>query len=297
MTRPVFRFAPSPNGELHLGHAYSALLNFQLAREVGGRFLLRIEDIDIGRCRRDYEDQILRDLAWFGLEWEEPVRRQSDHFEDYAEALDRLIDEGLVYPAFMSRGEIRAFIAASEDAGASWPRDPDGAAIYPGADRRLSRAERRARISAGEPYSWRIDMEAAVGRAGEGLSWHEEGAGPEGESGQVEANPLAWGDVIVARRDVPTSYHLAVVVDNAIQGIPHVVRGRDLFYATAVQRLIQELLGLTPPSYLHHELILGEDGRKLSKSRRDTAIAALREVGAQPGDIARMVGLSPLTSG
>ncbi|NMG38248.1 tRNA glutamyl-Q(34) synthetase GluQRS [Chelativorans sp. ZYF759] len=297
MTRPVFRFAPSPNGELHLGHAYSAMLNHQLAREAGGRFLLRIEDIDIGRCRREYEDAILRDLAWLGLEWEEPVRRQSDHFEDYAEALDRLIDAGLVYPAFMSRGEIRAFIAGTDDGGASWPRDPDGAAHYPGEDRHLSTAERRARISAGEPYSWRIDMMAAVAHAGAGLSWREEGSGPQEECGLVAADPAAWGDVIVARRDVPTSYHLAVVVDDAIQGITHVVRGRDLFQATAVQRLIQELLGLTPPTYLHHDLILGDDGRKLSKSRRDTAISVLREAGAQPGDIARMVGLRQLTSG
>lgn len=297
MTRPVFRFAPSPNGELHLGHAYSAMLNFAMARETGGRFLLRIEDIDIGRCRREYEEALLGDLSWLGLEWEEPVRRQSDHFGDYAEALDRLIEERLVYPAFMSRGDIRAHISGTEDAGASWPRDPDGAALYPGLDRDLPRAERRARIAAGEPYSWRIDMEAAVARAGKGLSWREEGAGPEGESGLVAADPGAWGDVIVARRDVPTSYHLAVVVDDAIQAVTHVVRGRDLFHATAVQRLIQELLGLSAPTYIHHDLIVGEDGRKLSKSRRDTAIASLREAGAQPGDIARMVGLAPLTSG
>ncbi|MGY6708043.1 MAG: tRNA glutamyl-Q(34) synthetase GluQRS [Rhizobiaceae bacterium] len=297
MTRPVFRFAPSPNGELHLGHAYSAMLNFAMARETGGRFLLRIEDIDIGRCRREYEEAILRDLAWLGLEWEEPVRRQSDHFEDYAEALDRLVDEELVYPAFMSRGDIRDHIAGSEDAGATWPRDPDGTALYPGLDRNLSKSERRARIAAGEPYSWRIDMEAAVARAGKGLSWHEEGIGPQSETGPVAADPAAWGDVIVARRDVPTSYHLAVVVDDAIQDVTHVVRGRDLFHATAVQRLIQELLGLSAPTYLHHDLILGEDGRKLSKSRRDTAIGSLREAGAQPRDIARMVGLAPLTSG
>jgi len=297
MITPVFRFAPSPNGELHLGHAYSAMLNFAMAREIGGRFLLRIEDIDIGRCRREYEEAILADLAWLGLEWKVPVRRQSDHFEDYAEALDRLIEEGLVYPAFMSRGDIRAHIAGTDDAGASWPRDPDGAALYPGLDRDLSRAERRQRIVAGDPYSWRIDMAAAVARAGRGLSWREEGAGPEGETGQVAAEPEAWGDVIVARRDVPTSYHLAVVVDDAIQAVTHVMRGRDLFHATAVHRLIQELLGLSAPTYLHHDLILGEDGRKLSKSRRDTSIASLRQAGAQPGDIARMVGLAPLTSG
>lgn len=297
MSSPVFRFAPSPNGELHLGHAFSALTNYRLAQETGGRFLLRIEDIDIGRCRREYEDAILQDLEWLGIEWEQPVRRQSDHFEDYAEALDRLIDEGLAYPAFMSRGDIRAFIASTEDSGISWPRDPDGVAHYPGVERTLNTLERRERISAGDPYSWRLDMAATQLRVGSGLAWREEGSGPEGETGMIEANPAEWGDVIIARRDVPTSYHLAVVVDDAIQGITHVVRGRDLFHATSVQRLLQELLGLSAPVYCHHDLVLGEDGRKLSKSRRDTSIAALREAGAQPADIARMVGLDPLTSG
>jgi len=297
MSSPVFRFAPSPNGELHLGHAFSALTNYRLAQETGGHFLLRIEDIDIGRCRREYEDAILDDLAWLGIEWEQPVRRQSDHFEDYAEALDRLIDEGLAYPAFMSRGEIRAFIASTGDSGISWPRDPDGVAHYPGIERTLNRLERRERMSAGDQYSWRLDMAAALARVGSGLSWREEGFGPEGETGVIDANPAEWGDVIIARRDVPTSYHLAVVVDDAIQGITHVVRGRDLFHATSVQRLLQELLSLSVPIYCHHDLVLGEDGRKLSKSRRDTSIAALREAGARPADIARMVGLDPLTSG
>jgi glutamyl-Q tRNA(Asp) synthetase len=297
MTRPVFRFAPSPNGDLHLGHAYSAMLNFAMARETGGRFLLRIEDIDIGRCRREYEDAILRDLAWLGLEWEEPVRRQSDHFEDYAEALDRLIDADLAYPAFMSRGEIRAHIASTEDGGMSWPRDPDGVALYPGIDRDLPRAERRRRIAEGEAYSWRLDIETAVARAGRSLSWFDDGAGPDGQSGAIMADAAAWGDVVIARRDVPTSYHLAVVVDDALQGITHVVRGRDLFHATSVQRLLQELLGLSAPVYMHHDLILGDDGRKLSKSRQDTALSALRAAGMRPADIARMVGLEELMGG
>ncbi len=297
MTRPVFRFAPSPNGELHLGHAFSALTNFRMARLAGGRFLLRIEDIDLGRCTRAFEDQILRDLAWLGLEWEEPVRRQSDHFDDYAVALDTLIDEGLVYPAFMSRGDMQAHIAASSGAGKSWPRDPDGVAHYPDADRALPHAERRRRINAGERYSWRLDMAAAVDHVGSDLDWEEEGAGPDGETGLVRADPLAWGDVVVARRDIPTSYHLAVVVDDALQGITHVVRGRDLFRATSVQRLLQELLGLAVPLYAHHDLILGDDGRKLAKSRRDTSIASLREAGATPADIARMVGLAPVSTG
>lgn len=295
MTDPVFRFAPSPNGELHLGHAYSALLNFDLARAASGRFLLRIEDIDTTRCTPEFEAGIHRDLEWLGISWEEPVRRQSEHFADYAEALDRLIDEDLVYPAFMSRGDIRSHIADVEASGASWPRDPDGAPLYPALDKHLSQREQRRRIADGAPFAWRLDMEAAVKRVGEDLNWQEEGHGPAMETGDVAALPAEWGDVVIARKEIPTSYHLAVVVDDALQGVTHVVRGRDLFHATAVHRLLQELLGLPVPAYFHHDLVLGEDGRKLSKSRRDTGIAALREAGMTPGDIHRMVGLPPVT--
>lgn len=288
MTVPTFRFAPSPNGELHLGHALSALLNQRMAQEAGGRLLLRIEDIDLERCTPGFERGIYEDLAWLGIRWEEPVRRQSAHFADYRAALEALIDEGLVYPAFMSRGEVRAWTA---EAGGDWPRDPDGAPLYPPRDRTLSSRERKARMAEGEAYSWRIDMDAALDRLKDRLTWRETGAGPRGESGIVEASPQAWGDVVLARKDTPASYNLCVVVDDALQGITDVVRGRDLFHATAVHRVLQELLGLPVPTYHHHDLLLGEDGRKLSKSRRDTAIRSLREAGATPDDVRRMAGI------
>lgn len=291
MSGSVFRFAPSPNGELHLGHAYSAMLNHDMAREAGGRFLLRIEDIDTARCTPDFERRIYEDLAWLGLTWEQPVRRQSEHFDDYRSALDGLIAEELVYPAFMSRGEVRGHIAEEEAAGRRWPHDPDGVPLYPRLDRRLSRRERRRRMDGGDPFAWRLDVEAAVARVGAPIFWEEKGCGPGGQTGRVRANPAEWGDVVLARKDIPTSYHLSVVVDDAIQGVTDVVRGRDLFFATSVQRLLQELMGLSPPAYFHHELIMGDDGRKLSKSRRDTGIAALREAGMTPPDIMRMVGL------
>ena len=284
--QPVFRFAPSPNGELHLGHARSALLNQHLARETGGRFLLRIEDIDLERCTPEYETGIYRDLAWLGIAWEEPVRRQSEHFADYAAALERLKKDGLVYPAFMSRGEVRDHIA---DLGPQrWPRDPDGAPLYPDIDRGLSRRERVRRIASGAQHAWRLDMNAALEGIGSNLSWKEEGAGPNGESGEVAARPHDWGDVILARSDTPASYHLAVVVDDALQGITHVVRGRDLFHATAVHRVLQELLGLPAPVYRHHALIADADGRKLSKSRRDTGIRVLRDAGVTTDEVRRM---------
>jgi glutamyl-Q tRNA(Asp) synthetase len=291
MSQPVFRFAPSPNGPLHLGHAYSAILNHDLVRRVGGRFLLRIEDIDRERSRMQFERAIHEDLAWLGLGWEDPVRRQSDHFDDYRAALDRLVEAELVYPAFLSRGDVRAFIADEEARGIDWPRDPDGAPLYPTIERHLPSRERRARIEAGAPFAWRLDVDAAMNNVSGRLDWHEEGFGLQGETGLISADPRIWGDFIVARKDLPTSYQLSVVVDDAIQGVTHVVRGRDLFHATSGQRLLQELLGLTPPTYLHHDLILGEDGRKLSKSRGDTALGALRMAGAQPQDIRRMVGL------
>lgn len=290
MTRPVFRFAPSPNGQLHLGHAYSALLNQRMARETGGRFLLRMEDIDVTRCTPELERGVLRDLAWLGLQWEEPVRRQSDHFDDYRAALERLIDADLVYPAFMSRGEVRARIAEHEAGGERWPRDPDGAPVYPGEDRHMSARERQALIDEGAPFAWRLDMASAIAHVGNTLDWDETGQGPEGEAGRVRARPESWGDVVIARKEIPASYHLSVVVDDALQGITHVVRGRDLFHATAVHRVLQELLGLSVPQYHHHDLVLDDDGRKLSKSRGDTSLAALRESGATAGDIARMVG-------
>ena len=286
MTAPVFRFAPSPNGYLHLGHALSALINFEMARATGGRFLLRIEDIDTTRCRPHYEDAIYEDLAWLGLTWEEPVWRQSAHLDDYRAALTQLDD--LVYPSFETRGEI-ARLVAERDRHARWPRDPDGAPLYPGDGRALSAAERRRRMAADEPYALRLDMAAAIARTGP-LTWVETGCGDETRS--VAASPQMWGDVVLARKETPTSYNLSVVIDDACQGVSHVVRGRDLFAATSVHRLLQALFALPAPIYHHHRLILDADGKKLSKSTRATALRALREDGASAVGIRRMVGLA-----
>jgi glutamyl-Q tRNA(Asp) synthetase len=291
MNTPVFRFAPSPNGELHLGHAYSALLNAKLARQTGGRLLLRIEDIDLARCTPEFEAGIYRDLEWLGVEWERPVRRQSEHFGDYETALKRLVAEELVYPAFMSRGEIRASIADAEGRGRTWPRDPDGVPLYPAFDKALSRREREHRMAGGAPFAWRLDMQAAKSRVDGALSWTEFSSEELGAAEQIDARPEQWGDVVVARKEIPTSYHLAVVIDDALQGISHVVRGRDLYAATGVQRLLQELLDLPAPRYFHHRLILGPDGRKLSKSLCDSGIAALRESGASAADVRGKGGL------
>jgi glutamyl-Q tRNA(Asp) synthetase len=290
MTRPVFRFAPSPNGYLHLGHALSALLNHDLAEATGGRLLIRIEDIDVIRCDKVYEAAILDDLKWLGIRFETPVRRQSDHFDDYARSLRKLGEMGLIYPAFQSRAEVKAAVAAAQERGEAYPHDPDGAPLYPGADRHLPDAEVEALMIEGRQHAFRLNM----AKAGEGrdLQWSEwpgvSGALPL----DVPADPAIWGDVVLARKDVPTSYHLSVVVDDALQGVTHVVRGRDLYHATAVHRLLQELLGLPAPVYHHHRLITDETGRKLSKSDRDTSLQALRANGATPADIRRLVGLA-----
>jgi len=280
----VFRFAPSPNGYLHLGHAYSALLNAEFAQAAGGRLLLRIEDIDAARCRPEYEAAIDEDLAWLGLRFPRPVERQSEHVARYRAALDRLDALGLIYPSFDSRAEIARLVAAREAQGTPWPRDPDGAPLYPGSDRTLPRAVRAQRIATGEPYALRLDMAAALARVGR-LTWREDGS-------EVAADPAMWGDVVLARKDTPASYHLAVVVDDAAQGVTRIVRGRDLYYSTAVHRLLQVLLDLPQPSYHHHRLILDAEGRKLSKSTQATALRALRAAGAAPDDIRRMVGLA-----
>ena len=285
----VFRFAPSPNGHLHLGHALSALLNADMAATRGGRLLLRIEDIDATRCRPEYEAAIYADLACLGLRWEEPVRRQSEHLDEYRSALARLDEMGLIYPAFESRAEIARLVAEREGQGA-WPRDPDGAPLYPGDAKHMNAAERARRIAAGEPYALRLDMQTAIDRAGP-LTWMESAEGPDGETGAVTADPARWGDVILARKDVPGSYHLSVVVDDAAQGVTDVVRGLDLFHATSVHRLLQVLLGLAEPRYHHHRLLLDTDGRKLSKSTRSTGLRELREQGLTPADIRRLVGL------
>jgi glutamyl-Q tRNA(Asp) synthetase len=290
---PVFRFAPSPNGTLHLGHALSALLNADMARAAGGRLLLRIEDIDETRCRPEYETAIHEDLAWLGLIFEQPVWRQSEHYGDYRAALSKLDVLGLIYPSFESRAEIAALVAERETQG-PWPRDPDGAPLYPGAAKSMGAAERARRMAGGEPYALRLDMQAALKRAGP-LTWNESGAGPCGETGIIAADPAAnpahWGDVILARKGIPTSYHLAVVVDDASQGITDVVRGRDLFHATSVHRLLQALLDLPQPAYHHHRLILDNDGRKLSKSTNATGLRDLRRRGVAAAEIRKLVGL------
>ncbi|HXV30959.1 MAG TPA: tRNA glutamyl-Q(34) synthetase GluQRS [Sinorhizobium sp.] len=287
--QPVFRFAPSPNGRLHLGHALSAIINHDMAAAMGGRFLIRIEDIDRTRCRPEFEAALFEDLAWLGLAWEEPARRQSDHLDLYAAALERLRAMGLVYPSVMSRGEIKAAVAEAEAGGRTWPRDPDGTPLYPGRERELSAGEQAALIASGRPYAWRLDVARAMKCLDEPLAWRETGAGPAGETGLIAADPAAWGDVILSRSDAPSSYHLSVVVDDALQGVTHVVRGRDLYHATSIHRLLQRLLDLPEPVYHHHRLIPGPDGRKLSKSNGDTGIAAFRAAGRSPAEVREMV--------
>lgn len=285
----IFRFAPSPNGYLHLGHAYSALLNADMARQCGGRLLLRIEDIDTVRCRPEYETAIYEDLTWLGVSWQVPVRRQAEHFEDYRAALAKLDNERLIYPSFESRSEINALVAERERHG-PWPRDPDGVPLYPGNARNLPAAERERRRRGGASYALRLAMDAAVARAGV-LTWTETGSGPKGESGTITAAPQMWGDVVLARKEAPTSYHLAVAIDDALTGVTDVVRGQDLFWSTSIHRLLQALLGLPEPAYHHHRLILDAGGRKLSKSTLATSLRDLRAAGTTAKVIRRMVGL------
>jgi glutamyl-Q tRNA(Asp) synthetase len=282
-TRPVFRFAPSPNGYLHLGHALSALTNYKQARTAGGRHLLRIEDIDPTRCRPEYEAAIYEDLRWFGIDWEEPVRRQSEHFVEYATVLARLERDGLVYPAFESRAEIVRLVAEREP----WPRDPDGTPLYPGTARKLS-SDQRDRRRRSEPFVLRLDLAVVLARLGKPLMWTETG---DGETREVPATPERWGDLILGRKETPASYHLAVVLDDALQGVTHVVRGVDLYEATSVHRLLQEILGLPAPVYHHHRLVLDTDGKKLAKRDKSTTLRDLRASDSTPADVRRMVGL------
>lgn len=286
---PVFRFAPSPNGFLHLGHAYSALLNFDCARAAAGRLLLRVEDIDTARCRPEFEAAIFEDLGWLGLAWETPVRRQSEHLGEYRDVIEKLAAQGLIYPSFESRAEI-AKLVAERDAIRPWPRDPDGAPIYPGAARSLSPETRERLIRSGTPYALRLDMAKACSRTGE-LGWIEHGSGPDGQTGRVGARPDAWGDIVLARKETPTSYHLSVVIDDALQGVTEVVRGSDLFWSTSVHRLLQVLLELPQPRYRHHRLILDGSGHKLSKSTGSTGLRELRAKGVTPREVRSLVGL------
>ncbi|MEM1040347.1 MAG: tRNA glutamyl-Q(34) synthetase GluQRS [Pseudomonadota bacterium] len=288
-----FRFAPSPNGALHLGHAYSALLNQRLAHQFGAAFYLRIEDIDTTRCTPKLEAQMLTDLEWLGLAFDPPMRRQSQHFADYAEGLETLLEAGLVYPAFLSRAESRAMVEEHENNGRKWPRDPDGVPHYPGTERDWSTSQIKAKQLEQPRHAWRLNMAAAVRHIGSptGLDWVEFDTHDDGSDHLETGDPADWGDVVLARSDTPTSYHLSVTLDDAQQGITHVVRGVDLAPSTSVHRLLQELLGLPQPVYHHHPLIMADGGRKLSKSARDTGLADLRTAGLQPSDIHRMVGL------
>ncbi|HYP58380.1 MAG TPA: tRNA glutamyl-Q(34) synthetase GluQRS [Beijerinckia sp.] len=283
-TNRVFRFAPSPNGYLHLGHAYSALLNYKMAKESGARLLLRIEDIDIDRCRPEFEQAVYDDLHWLGLDWELPVRRQSEHFSDYARALEELAARGLTYPCFCTRGEIMAAVAGRPD----WPRDPDGSPLYPGTCKHLSAAERQRRLDAGQHAAQRINMQEAMAEIDARLGWREfgpNGLSRETEAREVRAEPDLWGDAVLARKDIPTSYHIAVVIDDALQGVTEVVRGEDLFMATSLHRLLQVLLDLPEPSYHHHGLLRDASGQKLSKSLRAKALRTLRQEGLSPLEV------------
>ena len=277
---PVTRFAPSPSGYLHLGHAYAALIAYECARAGGGSFLVRLEDLDTGRCRPEFEQGILDDLEWLGLVPDQPPIRQSQHGKVYAAALDRLEELGVIYPCFCTRRKIRAEIAHAAQA----PHGPAGEMLYPGICRTLGASEREARIGAGEPFALRLDVERALSLTGP-LAWFDLRAG------EVEAVPETLGDVVLARKDVPTSYHLAVTVDDARQGVTLVTRGEDLFHATHVHRLLQALLGLSSPRYYHHNLIADSTGLRLAKRNRAVTLRTLRHSGRQPDDIWRMIGL------
>jgi len=282
----VTRFAPSPTGELHLGHVYAAWVAWSAARTSGGRFLLRLEDIDAQRCRPEYADAIRADLAWLGLQWDGDVCCQSARFALYRQALDRLETQGLIYPCFCTRADIRR----ETEAAAHAPHGPDGP-LYPGTCRPLSPAARAGKIAAGMPYAIRLDVMTALAQAEQPLRWRDL------EQGEQVAQPALFGDVILARKDAPVSYHLAVTVDDAAQGVTLVTRGGDLFAATHIQRLLQFLLGLSTPSYHHHRLVLGPDGQRLAKRDRAMTVGALREAGHGPADVLAMAGCKMATGG
>ena len=270
----VTRFAPSPTGHLHLGHAYSALF----AEAQGTRFLVRIEDIDTGRCRPKFDQAILDDLAWLGLAWEIPVRRQSAHMDDYAGALNALATRDLLYPCFCTRRDIQTEITAAGHA----PHSPDGP-VYPGICRNLSSAERDERLAIGTPHALRLKMDRAIAAAGP-LIWHDAEAGPQ------QARPEIFGDIVLARKDTPTSYHLAVTVDDYLQGVTLVTRGQDLFEASHIHRLLQALLGYKAPTYNHHKLLTDAQGKRFAKRDKAQTLQSLRAAGHTPADVRAMVG-------
>jgi glutamyl-Q tRNA(Asp) synthetase len=284
----ITRFAPSPTGYLHLGHAYSAMQAFDAAKAAGGSCLLRIEDIDTTRCTPEYEAAVREDLAWLGFEWMEPVRRQSEHFAEYAAALESLAARGLVYRCFKTRKEIAEEIArAPHHPG----EGPDGV-IYPGPSEPMSADEEAERLTRGDAFAWRLSIAAcreAVGDGWPALHFIEEGVGPDGERGLIQAKPEALGDVILGRKDVGTSYHLACVHDDALQGVSHVIRGEDLFFATHLHVLLQRLLDLPRPVYRHHALLVDEAGKRFAKRDRSLTLKSLRDAGHSPQDVRAMV--------
>ncbi|KAA5805330.1 tRNA glutamyl-Q(34) synthetase GluQRS [Alkalicaulis satelles] len=290
MTRFITRFAPSPTGRLHLGHAFSALTAFEAARAAGGTCLLRIEDIDQTRCRPEYEAGIYEDLAWLGLAWPAPVRRQSDHMDEYARALARLARQGLVYRCFKTRREI-----AEESARAPHhPGEGADALVYTGPAEPMSEAEEAERLARGEAFAWRLSLKAcreALGARYDALEFVEAGEGPDGEHGVITARPDTLGDVILARKDAGTSYHLACVHDDALQGVTHVIRGQDLFFATHLHRLLQALMDWPVPVWRHHRLLTGADGKRFAKRDRSQTLQAMRQAGAAPDDVRRRAGL------
>lgn len=276
MPQIITRFAPSPTGLLHLGHAYAARFAWERAREAGGRFLLRIEDIDAARCRPEFETAIVEDLAWLGLDWDGPVWRQSEHFADYRRALDRLAAAELLYPCFCTRAEIRAEIAHAGGA----PQGPEGP-IYPGTCRGLSAADREERIASGQSFALRLDAARAAARVGT-LTFEDH------DAGRITVESRLHGDVVLARKELPASYHLAVTLDDALQGVTLVTRGQDLLPSTHIHRVLQALLGLDAPRYWHHKLLLNSEGVRLSKRDGSLSLRALRESGHLPKEIREM---------
>ena len=287
MGKAVFRFAPSPNGHLHLGHAYSALLNQQMARAAGGKLLLRIEDIDTTRCTPELETQMLHDLEWIGFEWDETPRRQSEHFEDYANALEILAKLDLVYPSALSRGEIKKIIQAKKDNGEDWPSDPDGSPLYPGRERDFDNTKRLELITSVQDYALRMNIKSAKETITTPINWTEQSAN---QDETINANPLVWGDIIIARKSLPISYFLCCTYDDGIQNISHVVRGKDLYHSTSIHVMLGQILGFSKPVYNHHDLVLDDNGQKLSKSKNHTSLKELRKAGMTPELLKQKLG-------
>ncbi len=294
MAQKTFRFAPSPTGYLHLGHAYAALTCQKICRAHNGTMLLRMEDIDQTRCSIEYETAIVEDLQWLGFEWQGEIRRQSEHFDIYHDALSILLDRSIAYPATLSRKQIRKIVDQLEKNGTKWPSDPEGAPVYPGKERKLNPSQQDALRAASPDYCVRIDihhaMQHIVPASDEKLFWLEFQK-DDSQVKKIPCDPLQWGDVILGGRDNMTSYHLASVIDDGLQAITHVVRGKDIYNATAIHRLLQEILGITPPLYHHHDLVLDDEGRKLSKRDKSTTIRQLRLAGMGRDELLALIGL------